>query len=142
MLGYTVACLPCIDGLLADKFLNGNVITFDKRNSAPLYSREFKNNPQVVLVVEIADAFKCYIIASCDAEGKKVILSGNKYHFLLQMKKMPKGQNGTKKTEKYKKLTFQIQLMDLPVLCSSNIQMAKFHLLLAPESHMLQDFNL
>lgn len=87
MVGYTVACLPCIDGLLADKFLNGNVITFDKRNSAPLYSREFKNNPQVVLVVEIADAFKCYIIASCDAERKKVILSGNKYHFLLQMKK-------------------------------------------------------
>lgn len=87
MVEYTVACLPCIDGLLADKFLNGNVITFDKRNSAPLYRREFKNNPQVVLVVEIADAFKCYIIASCDAEGKKLILSGNKYHFLLQMKK-------------------------------------------------------
>uniref|UniRef100_A0A8W8P097 Single-stranded DNA-binding protein 3 n=1 Tax=Magallana gigas TaxID=29159 RepID=A0A8W8P097_MAGGI len=75
MVEYTVACLPCIDGLLADKFLNGNVITFDKRNSAPLYSREFKNNPQVVLVVEITDAFKCYIIASCDAEGKKAFMS-------------------------------------------------------------------
>lgn len=142
MVEYTVACLPCIDGLLADKFLNGNVITFDKRNSAPLYSREFKNNPQVVLVVEIADAFKCYIIASCDAEGKKVILSGNKYHFLLQMKKKCLKDKMAQKNEKYKKLTFQIQLMDLPVLCSSNIQMAKFHLWLAPESHMLQDFNL
>lgn len=73
MVEYTVACPPCIDGLLADKFLNGNVITFDKRNSAQLYSPEFKNNPQVVLVVEIVDAFKCYIIANCDAEGKKVI---------------------------------------------------------------------
>lgn len=142
MVEYTVACLPCIDGLLADKFLNGNVITFDKRNSAPLYSREFKNNPQVVLVVEIADAFKCYIIASCDAEGKKVILSGNKYHFLLQMKKKCLKDKMAQKNWEVQKLTFQIQLMDLPVLCSSNIQMAKFHLWLAPESHMLQDFNL
>lgn len=142
MVEYTVACLPCIDGLLADKFLNGNVITFDKRNSAPLYSREFKNNPQVVLVVEITDAFKCYIIASCDAEGKKVILSGNKYHFLLQMKKKCLKDKMAQKNWEVQKLTFQIQLMDLPVLCSSNIQMAKFHLWLAPESHMLQDFNL
>lgn len=142
MVEYTVACLPCIDGLLADKFLNGNVITFDKRNSAPLYSREFKNNPQVVLVVEIADAFKCYIIASCDAEGEKVILSGNKYHFLLQMKKKCLKDKMAQKNWEVQKLTFQIQLMDLPVLCSSNIQMAKFHLWLAPESHMLQDFNL
>lgn len=142
MVEYTVACLPCIDGLLEDKFLNGNVITFDKRNSAPLYSREFKNNPQVVLVVEIADAFKCYIIASCDAEGKKVILSGNKYHFLLQMKKKCLKDKMAQKNWEVQKLTFQIQLMDLPVLCSSNIQMAKFHLWLAPESHMLQDFNL
>lgn len=102
MVEYTVACPPCIDGLLADKFLNGNVITFDKRNSAPLYSPEFKNNPQVVLVVEIADAFKCYIIASCDAEGKKVIFVREQVSFSAANKKKCLKDKMAQKTEKYK----------------------------------------
>lgn len=83
MVEYIVVCLLCIDGFLVDKFLNGNVIIFDKRNFVLFYSWEFKNNFQVVFVVEIVDVFKCYVIVSCDVEGEKVILLGNKYYFLL-----------------------------------------------------------
>lgn len=103
MVEYTVACPPCIDGLLADKFLNGNVITFDKRNSAPLYSPEFKNNPQVVLVVEIVDAFKCYIIANCDAEGEKGnFCQGTSIIYCCKWKKKCLKDKMAQKTEKYK----------------------------------------
>lgn len=44
MVEYIVVCLLCIDGFLEDKFLNGNVIIFDKRNFVLFYSWEFKNN--------------------------------------------------------------------------------------------------